>query len=195
VDAVGRQRTVTSLLRHLPNLLTALRLFAAPLTAYFIVNDRDSAALCAFAFAGLSDALDGYLARRLSPGSRFGVYLDPAADKVLMLASFVTLTYIDAVPLWLTVLVIGRDLAIVVGVALAWLFSLPVQIAPLNIGKASTVVQVAFIGLVLLLLALGADQPNLVLAGALATAAVTLASWFAYAQVLFRALPLGRRTA
>jgi cardiolipin synthase len=112
-----------------------------------------------------------------------------------MLASFVTLTYIGAVPLWLTALVIGRDLAIVAGVSLAWLFSLPVQVAPLNVGKASTVVQVGFIGLVLLLLALGADQPNVVLAGAVATAAVTLASWLAYAQVLLRALLLGRRTA
>jgi len=186
---------VTALLRHLPNFLTALRLFAAPLTAYFIYTGRDVAALGVFAFAGLSDALDGYLARRLSPNSRFGVYLDPAADKVLMLASFVTLTYIGAVPLWLTALVIGRDLAIVAGVALAWLLSLPLLIAPLNVGKASTVVQVGFIGLVLLLLALGIDQPNIVLAGALATAAVTLASWLAYAHVLLRALLLRRGTA
>ena len=195
MDAVSRQRAVTPLLRHLPNFLTALRLFAAPLTAWCILNDKDVAALCVFAFAGLSDALDGYLARRLSPGSRFGIYLDPAADKVLMLASFVTLTMIGVVPLWLTVLVIGRDLAIVAGVALAWMFSLPVQVAPLNIGKASTVVQVAFIGLVLLLLALGIDQLNVVLAGALAAGAVTVASWLAYAQVLIKALMLGRRTA
>jgi len=186
---------VNSLLRHLPNFLTALRLFAAPLTAYFILNDRDVAALCVFAFAGLSDALDGYLARRLSPGSRFGVYLDPAADKVLMLASFVTLTMIGAVPFWLTALVIGRDIAIVVGVAIAWLFSLPLQIAPLNIGKASTVVQVGFIGLILLLLALNIEQPNVVFGATIATAAVTIASWLAYGQLLVRALAVGRRTA
>jgi len=186
---------VTSLLRHLPNFLTALRLFAAPLTAYFIWNDRDIAALCVFAFAGLSDVLDGYLARRFSPGSRFGVYLDPAADKVLMLASFVTLTMIGAVPFWLTALVIGRDIAIVVGVALAWMFSLPVQVAPLNIGKASTVVQVCFIGLVLLLLALNTDQPDVVFAATIAAAAVTIASWLAYGQLLLRALAIGRRTA
>ena len=186
---------MTPLLRHLPNFLTVLRLLAAPLTAYFILHDREAAALGVFAFAGLSDALDGYLARRLSPGSRFGVYLDPAADKVLMLASFVTLTYIGAVPLWLTALVIGRDIAIILGVTAAWAFSLPLQIAPLNIGKASTVIQVSFIGLVLLLLALDADQPNLVLAGAIATAAVTVMSWLAYTQLLFRALAVRRRTA
>jgi cardiolipin synthase len=183
------------LLRHLPNFLTALRMLAAPLTAYFILHGNDTAALAAFAFAGLSDVADGYLARRFSPGSRFGVYLDPAADKLLMLASFVTLTMIGAVPLWLTALVIARDLAIVIGVGLAWLFSLPVQVAPLNVGKASTVVQVGFIGLVLLLLAFDIDQPNVVFAGAVATAAVTIASWLAYAQVLLRALAPGRRTA
>jgi cardiolipin synthase len=186
---------VNSHLRHLPNFLTALRLFAAPLTAYFILNDKDVAALCVFAFAGLSDALDGYLARRLSPGSRFGVYLDPAADKVLMLASFLTLTIIGAVPFWLTALVIGRDVAIVVGVVIAWLFSLPLQVAPLNIGKASTVVQVAFIGLVLLLRALNIEQPNVMFGATLAAGAVTIASWLAYGQLLVRALALGRRTA
>jgi cardiolipin synthase len=186
---------VTFVLRHLPNFLTALRLFAAPLTAYFIFQGADAAALGVFAFAGLSDVLDGYLARRFSPGSRFGIYLDPAADKILMLASFVSLTMIRAVPFWLTALVIGRDIAIVIGVALAWMFSLPVQVAPLNIGKASTVVQVGFIGLVLLLLAFSVDQPNVVLAATIATAAVTIASWLAYGQLLFRALAVGRRTA
>ena len=195
MELVVHRHPLMPLLRHLPNFLTALRLLAAPLTAYLIFWGNDTAALAVFAFAGLSDALDGYLARRLSPGSRFGVYLDPAADKVLMLASFVTLTIIHAVPFWLTALVIGRDVAIVLGVGLAWLFSLPLEIAPLNVGKASTVVQVGFIGLVLLLLALNTDQPSLVLAAAIATAAVTIASWLAYAQLLIRALALGRRTA
>jgi cardiolipin synthase (CMP-forming) len=181
--------------RHLPNLLTALRMCAAPLTAVLILRNQYATALSVFAFAGLSDVLDGYLARRLSYATRFGVYLDPAADKLLMLASFVTLTMIQAIPFWLTVLIIGRDLAIVMGVGLARLLSLPLNIEPLNIGKASTVIQVCFVGLALLLLALGVDQPNLVLAGAVATAAVTVASWLAYAQLWFRALALGRRTA
>jgi cardiolipin synthase (CMP-forming) len=186
---------MSGLLRHLPNLLTALRLFAAPLTAWLIVEGRDVGALGVFAFAGLSDALDGYLARLLSPDSRFGAYLDPAADKLLMLASFLTLAATHAVPLWLTALVIGRDVAIVAGLGLARVLSLPLKVEPLYIGKVSTVVQVCFIGLVLLLLALDSDQPTLVLAGGVATAAVTVASWLAYGQLWFRALALGRRTA
>lgn len=186
---------MTPLLRHLPNLLTALRLCAAPATALLILNGRDAAALAVFAFAGLSDALDGYLARRLASDSRFGVLLDPAADKLLMLASFVTLTMVGAVPLWLTALVIARDLAIVGGVGLAWLLGLPLAVEPLNIGKISTVVQVGFVGIVLLLRALGLDAPVAVLGGAIAAGAVTVASWLAYGQIWFRALALGRRTA
>lgn len=193
--ALQRGLAVTPLLRQLPNLLTALRLCAAPLTALFILHGRDGAALGVFAFAGLSDALDGYLARRLASASQFGVFLDPAADKLLMLASFVTLTMAGAVPLWLTAIVIARDLAIVGGVGLAWLLALPLNVEPLNIGKISTVVQVGFIGLVLLLRMLGLDQPLVVLAGAIAAGAVTVASWLAYGQVWFRAFALGRRTA
>jgi cardiolipin synthase len=195
VVAVGYGDAVTPLLKHLPNCLSALRLCAAPLTALFILHGQDWGALGVFAFAGLSDALDGYLARRLGSDSRFGLFLDPAADKLLMLASFVTLTVVGAVPLWLTAVVILRDVAIVGCVAAAWLFAIPVRIEPLSIGKISTAVQVCFIGAVLLLRALDLDQPSAVLAGAIATGAVTVASWLAYGQLWFRALMLGRRTA
>jgi cardiolipin synthase len=182
-------------LYHLPNFLTALRLCAAPFTAMLIFDGSFAAALGVFAFAGISDAIDGYLARRLSPGSRFGVYLDPAADKLLMLASFVTLSMIGAIPLWITVLIIARDLAVVMGVALAKFLSLPLAISPLNVGKVSTVVQVGFVAMVLLLLALGRAEPKVVMVAAVATAGVTVVSWFAYAQLWFRALAMGRRTA
>jgi cardiolipin synthase len=195
MDALDLRHTMMSLLRHLPNVLTAGRLCAAPLTAWLILRGQDTAALGFFAFAGLSDALDGYLARRFALVTRFGAYLDPAADKLLMLASFVTLTMIHAVPFWLTALVIARDLAIVIGVGAARYFSLPLKIEPLWIGKVSTVIQVGYIGLVLLLLALDADQPRVVLAGTILTASVTVASWLAYGQLWIRALAVGRRPA
>jgi cardiolipin synthase len=195
MDDLELRHPMTNLVRHLPNFLTAGRLCAAPLTAYLILKGYDATALCVFAFAGLSDALDGYLARRFEYATRFGAYLDPAADKILMLASFVTLTMINAVPFWLTALVIGRDLAIVLGVGVAWLFSLPLKIEPLYIGKVSTVIQVGYIGLVLLLLALNADQPGLVMAGTIVAASVTAASWLVYGQLLVRALAVGRRPA
>jgi cardiolipin synthase len=143
----------------------------------------------------VSDVVDGYLARRLTPDSRLGVYLDPAADKLLMLASFVALTMVGVVPLWLTALVIGRDVAIVACVGVTWLFAIPVRIEPLAIGKISTAMQVAFVGLVLLLRAFDLDSPNAIMACAIATGAVTVASWLAYGQLWFRALLVGRRTA
>lgn len=182
-------------LRQIPNLLTAIRTVLAPLTAYLVLGERNLAALLVFAFAGASDALDGFLARRFGLVSRFGEYLDPAADKLLMLASFVTLTVVHQVPLWVTAIVIARDLAIVFGVGLATLLGLPLKIAPLAVGKASTVVQVGYIALMLLLLTLHLDMPGLSMAAAVITVGFAIASFLAYAQVWLRAVALGRRPA
>ena len=186
---------MTSLLRQIPNILTAIRIVLAPLTAWLILHDRSLAALFVFGFAGASDALDGFLARRFGLVSRFGEYLDPAADKLLMLASFVTLTMIGQAPFWLTAIVIGRDVAIVLGVAVAWLLALPVKVEPLAVGKASTVVQVGYVGLILLLLSSQTGMPVLAEAAGIIAAGFTLMSWFAYGQLLFKAFALGRRPA
>lgn len=183
------------MLRHVPNLLSFLRLLAAPVTAFLIYQGIDKAAFGVFAFAGLSDAVDGYLAKRLSPGSRFGAYLDPAADKLLMLACFVALTLVGAAPLWLTAIVIGRDIAILLGLALARVMALPLQVAPLFIGKASTAVQVGYVALALAVLAFGIVAPRLMSAAAIAVATFTIASWLSYGQVLVRAIALRRKTA
>ena len=85
---------MNGLLRQAPNILSALRLVAAPIAAVLILEHSDVAALCVFVVAGVSDALDGFLAKRFALTSRFGAWLDPAADKLLMLASFVTLTVV-----------------------------------------------------------------------------------------------------
>ncbi len=127
--------------------------------------------------------------------SRFGEYLDPAADKFLMLICFVTLTMMHQAPLWLSVIVVGRDVAIVLGVLVARAFSLPVKMAPLAIGKACTVVQVGYVSLLLLLLTFNLDMPQLSLMAAATAAIFTLLSWLAYGQLLLRAFALGRRPA
>jgi cardiolipin synthase len=164
-------------------------------TAFFIYQGMDKAAFGVFAFAGLSDAVDGYLAKRLALGTRFGAYLDPAADKLLMLACFVTLTVVGMTPLWLTAIVIGRDVAILLGLALARVMALPLEVAPLFIGKASTAVQVAYVALVLAVLAFGIVAPRLLNAGAIAVATFTIASWLGYGQLLVRAIAVRRKTA
>jgi cardiolipin synthase (CMP-forming) len=182
-------------LRQAPNILSALRLIAAPIAAYLILHGIDTAALCVFGFAGLSDAADGYLAKRFRLTSRFGAWLDPAADKLLMLASFVTLTMVGVVPPWVTFLVIGRDIAIVLGVLLARALDAPLQIAPLIVGKASTVVQVAYVAFLLLLLALNTTMPNTELAGGVTVAVFTVWSFLAYAHVWLQAVAAGCRAA
>jgi cardiolipin synthase len=186
---------VNGLLRHLPNALTGTRLIAAPAIAFLLLQGQFEASFAVFVLAGLSDAVDGYLAKRLAPGSQFGVYLDPAADKLLMLVSFLTLTKLGIAPFWLTLIVIARDAAIVAGIAAARSLALPIRIAPLPIGKANTAIQVGYVGMLLFLLAFNIGAERLRMAAALATAVLTLASAFAYAQVWLRAFALRRRTA
>ena len=175
------------MLRHLPNLLTAMRLAAAPMLAVLLVNGADRAALGVFAFAGLSDVADGFLAKRFGLATRFGRFLDPAADKLLMLASFLALAALKVAPLWLTLLVIGRDAAIIGGILVARMIALPVRVEPLAIGKASTAMQIAYIAFALLLLTFGLHWPQAEMFAADATAFLTLASWIAYAGVGLRA--------
>ena len=184
------------MLRHLPNVLSSLRLLAAPALAFLLMRGAYPYALVLFALAGLSDAVDGYLAKRFAPGSRFGAYLDPAADKLLMLAAFLTLARLEVVPLWLTALVIARDLAIIAALGLVRAFALAIPMSPLPIGKLSTAVQVGYIALTLFQLTFRVfEAPGPFSAAAIVVAIVTAASWIAYGHVLFRAFVLRRRTA
>ncbi|HEX3429257.1 MAG TPA: CDP-alcohol phosphatidyltransferase family protein [Rhizomicrobium sp.] len=186
---------MSGLARHLPNLLTALRIAAAPALALLLVSGADRAALGVFAFAGLSDAADGFLAKRFGLTTRFGRLLDPAADKLLMLVSFATLTLLGIAPIWLTLLVLGRDAAILAGLSLARLFNVPVRVAPLLIGKASTAMQIIYIALALVLLTFGLRWPQIENIAADATAVLTIASWLGYAVVGVRAFARPRRMA
>lgn len=183
------------MLRHTPNLLSALRLLAAPVAAWAIVKDHDSLALAMFAFAGLSDLADGFVARHWGFTSAFGAWLDPIADKLLMLFCFVALFHIGAAPFWLVALVIARDILISGGAVLARMSSLPMRIEPLLIGKASTLVQVGYVGILLLLLAFDRESPKLMAAASYTVAVFAILSLAAYAQLFLRAHLFGRRIA
>lgn len=176
-----------AVLRQTPNILSGMRLILAPIAAWLILNEYDVAALCVFIFAGLSDAADGYLARNFGLASRFGAFLDPLADKLLMLASYLSLTAAGAVPVLLTALVIGRDIVIVAGVGLARVLALPLEVKPLLVGKLSTVAQVLYIALVLLLLTLHEPPPLAEKMGEWAVIGLTLLSFLGYAQVFLKA--------
>jgi len=183
------------MLRHLPNLLSALRLVAAPLAAWAILAAHDTAALVIFAAAGLSDLADGFVARRWGFTSRIGAWLDPIADKLLMILCFLALLKIGAAPFWLVALVIVRDVAIGGGAILAKIFGLRLRIEPLAIGKVTTAVLALYVGTLLLLLAFDQDAPHLVRAGSYAVAVLVALSGAIYMQSFLRALLSGRHTA
>ena len=183
------------MIRHVPNLLSALRLLAAPFAAWLILEGHDIAAVLTFAAAGASDGLDGFIARRWGATSAFGAWLDPIADKLLMLFCFTALYCVGATPLWLLVLVVGRDLAIVLGWLLARLLSLPAPSAPLFIGKLSTAVQILYVLTLLLLLSFDVEAPRLALAAAWGCGLFVVLSAVAYAGLFLRGLFSGSRAA
>jgi cardiolipin synthase len=176
------------LLRHLPNLITTLRLAAAPATAGLLAAGHFNVAFGVFAFAGLSDAADGFLAKRYNLSTRLGRLLDPAADKALMLAAFVTLSVLDDVPLWLTLTVIARDLLILLGLASALALRAPIAVQPLVLGKICTALQVLYIGWHLAALAFELPADATAPADAYLVAAFAWLSGFAYLAVWVKAM-------
>ena len=124
---------------NVPNILTLLRVLAAPLLAYFLMRHHYDYALYTFIFAAVSDALDGLIARRFNLSTYFGAALDPLADKLITLTCLLVLTFQALVPLWLTLAMVVRDTVIVAG-AFAYhrLFG-EVDIHPTRLGKLHTV--------------------------------------------------------
>jgi cardiolipin synthase len=175
-------------LRHLPNLVTSFRLAAAPATAGLLTTGHFEAALGIFAAAGLSDAVDGYLAKRFGLASKLGAYLDPAADKALMLAAFIALTILGAVPLWLTLIVLAREVLFVLAIGLAIALQIPLVIRPLLIGKVGTALQVLFIVAHLAALAFGFSLDVVTPGADYVLAGVLMLSVVAYAAVWRRTL-------
>ena len=175
------------MLKYLPNCLSALRLLLAPLAAWAILSDHDTAALAVFGVAGLSDLADGFIARRWGFASRFGAWLDPVADKLLMLFCFLALLRIGRVALWLVALVVARDAVIALGAIAARLLNLSFKVAPLRIGKVSTAVQLVYVGMLLLLLAFDREAPKLAMAGGYVVAGFAVLSTIAYGRFFLRA--------
>jgi cardiolipin synthase len=134
---------------NLPNLISLLRLAASPLVVWLILNDRLGAAMWLFVAAGISDAVDGYLARILRQRTRLGAYLDSLADKMLLVCVFVTLGQVGKIDSWLVILVVSRDVMIVGGIILLFLLDQRIEVEPSFISKANTTVQIAFAALVL----------------------------------------------
>jgi cardiolipin synthase (CMP-forming) len=134
----------------IPNLITLLRILLTPLFIIFLIQGSYHKALLVFLLAGVSDLADGLIARTWHQKSRLGSYLDPLADKVLMAASFVTLSIYREIPSWLTVVVISRDVALAFGVLIFRLADIPLVVRPSLAGKLTTTLQVSTVFLVLI---------------------------------------------
>jgi cardiolipin synthase len=171
--------TTSNALVTLPNIISFARLCAVPLAIWLVLHQRFPAAFLLFALAGISDAVDGWLARRRG-GTALGAILDPLADKALMVGMYVTLAAIGQLPDWLAILVVFRDLVIVGGVVLLWMTSHPMQIRPMELSKANTALQIALVATVLGLDAAGLDAAMLRLVMVILVTASTLLSGGAY---------------
>ena len=133
-----------------PNLITTIRIILAPVFVIYLINDQFLAALIVFLLCAISDGLDGMVARLMSQRSKLGAYLDPLADKLLLVAAFVTLSVRGHLPAWLTVLVFSRDTIILLGVLVLFLNRMEFTIKPTPVSKVTTWLQFITILAVLL---------------------------------------------
>lgn len=133
----------------IPNLVTLARILLVPVVVWAIASGRLHLAFLLFVVAAISDAVDGFLAKRFGMKTDIGAYLDPLADKVLIVSIYVTLGITSVIPLWIVILVVSRDLMIVGAVMLSWLVGQPIPIRPHVISKLNTAIQIVYACLVL----------------------------------------------
>lgn len=170
----------------IPNILTVLRFCLVPVVISAIIDKDWMVAFVVFVIAGVTDAVDGFIARRFDMRTELGAYLDPLADKALLVSIYITLAISGMLPGWIAVLVVSRDIMIVGGVILSWVLANPVEINPLKLSKANTAAQIAFAALVLFALAFNLPKAQLMQFGTWIVAALTIASMAAYLANWFR---------
>jgi len=160
----------------IPNLITLARILTVPVIVWAITAGEMLFAFGLFLAAGVSDAVDGYLAKRFGMTSELGAYLDPLADKALIVSIYVALGFNGALPLWLVILVVSRDIMIVSAVMLSWLIGQPVTVRPHVVSKVNTLAQIVLAVMVLAALAFRWQIDPALTAGMYLVAALTLLS-------------------
>ena len=157
------------------NMITVLRFLLVPAVVYCLLTVQWQLAFAGFVVAGVSDAVDGFVARHFNQRSKLGAYLDPMADKLLLVCVFVVLGFMGELPLWLVVAAVSRDGLIVGAVLLSALMGSPVEMKPLMVSKANTAVQIVLAAAVLAELAFAAGfgpvRPALIILSGLLTVA------------------------
>jgi cardiolipin synthase len=178
-QATGKAGEVT-----IPNIITLMRFFLVPAIIFAMLSDRMGWAFAGFLIAGISDGVDGFIARQFNQRSKLGAYLDPVADKLLLVSVFVVLGFMGGLPLWLVIAAVSRDALIVGAVLISSLMGHPVDIRPVFVSKANTAVQIVLAAWVLaesaFAMAFGPVRTWLIIVSGLltaASAAAYLASW------------------
>ncbi|MFN3232665.1 MAG: CDP-alcohol phosphatidyltransferase family protein [Alphaproteobacteria bacterium] len=165
---------------NLPNMLSWARLGATPVSVSYILNGQLQIAFYIFVAAGITDALDGFLARRFNLVSDFGRIIDPVADKALLTATYLALAYSGYLPWWLTGLVVGRDILIVSAYGVSGLFGVKIRPAPVAMSKFNTASQIALAAGVLFRDGFGIEMWGFIDLLIWLTAATTVLSWLQY---------------
>jgi len=168
-----------------PNLLTLIRILLTPLLVWLLLGSRLTEALLVFFLAGITDGLDGFIARVFHQKSRLGAYLDPLADKILLVSSFILLGRLKLLPTSLVVIAVSRDALIVIGVMTLMFFQVRVEIRPSWVSKFTTLSQIvtvlATLATPLLTLPIWAKQSLYV-----GTGLLTITSGIHYILIAFR---------
>ena len=136
---------------NIPNSLTIFRILLIPVYIGLLVYERFDDALIVLLVAGITDALDGTIARAANQRTRLGAFLDPLADKLLLTSGFVTLSSIHLIPSWVTIVVVSRDAMLLLGTAVAQFTESPIDITPTSLGKGTTFLQLTYVLLVIFL--------------------------------------------
>lgn len=134
---------------NIPNLISLGRVILVPIVFWLLLTGETQLAFLLFVIAGISDGVDGFLAKRYGWTTELGAYLDPLADKLLIVSIFVALGFKAALPSWLVIAVVSRDILIVTGVVLSWLLDRPMRIKPAVVSKVNTLSQIVLAGTVL----------------------------------------------
>ena len=167
----------------IPNIITLLRFLMVPAVVYTLLLGEMLPAFIIFVIAGVSDGVDGFVARHYNQQTELGAYLDPIADKLLLMTVFIMLAILGFLPQWLVVLVVSRDILIIMAVILSSVMAQPVDMNPIFVSKANTAVQIALAALVLAELAFGIGLgvlTNILIYG---VAGLTILSAAAYLRV------------
>ena len=173
---------------QIPNVLTVLRIILIVPFSYFLIEQSYQKAFLVFVIAGISDGVDGFLARHFNWRSRFGAIADPLADKLLLVTTYILLTWLGELPLWLVLLIFGRDLIIVFGGLLFHYKVHRFDVQPTLLGKICTFIQITYVVVLLLHLAGHAALGPLIDFGVYLVAGITLLSGLNYIHIW------GRRT-